>query len=137
MGSSGRIGAIATTLASLGTVAFMIYSLNGINMPYRSWADPGYMYGGYAAMIWIGIAVLAFGWTGAVYAIKKQHFWLALTGAVFVLIVCPFEFLFSIYAPSYNPISAHKFFLVSAVITQFLLAFLGVFYTTKAKHQFT
>jgi hypothetical protein len=136
MANTSNVGATATILASLGTIFLMIISFSMITKQSDFFSGPSYV--GYSVVIWMSIVVLAFGCTGAVYSIKKRHFWLALTGAVVVLALSMIENYFLLSAPIYgNPVESSKIFSFFISIFQMFSGLAGIVFTALAKRQFT
>ena len=124
-------------LASLGTTFFTIMAFTQANMPNQiSMLNSGKGFVGYAVMAWLGIVFLAFGWAGAAYSFKKQHFGLALIGALLILVSCPFEYVILMYAPYSGVAPPLNYTWGGTIILQLLLALAGVLFTAKSKHQF-
>jgi hypothetical protein len=136
MGTSSSIGSLATALASLGTTFFTIMAFTLANKPNQiSMVNSGQGFVGYAVMAWLGVVFLAFGWAGAACSLKKQHFGLAITGALLILASCPFEYAILMYAPTSGMLPL-IYTWGGTIILQLLLALAGVFFTAKSKHQF-
>ena len=140
MANSSTIGTAATTLASLATLGFTISGFSEVIT--RHLADmtlSNQVYAGYPVMAWLGVIFLAFAWTGAFYSLKRQHFLLSLTGALFIFASCFVEAVALIFAPALHvgiALTTIEAF-GPIIFVQLLLSLAGIVFTRKDRRQFT
>jgi len=138
MATPRSIGSAATLLASFATLLFTLMGFSEINATYQSATSySGQVFVGYAVVAWLGVLCLAFGWAGAAYSVVRNHFGLAMAGAVLILASCAVEYVILTYAPHSAIVSSLIVTWGPIILLQALFALAGIILTAKDRHQFT
>jgi hypothetical protein len=136
MGRTAMLGLSATILASLGTLFFVWYSITeNFRGPGIFWLNDSVINLWYGGMAWFGVLALVFCYVSVFYIVKKQHFALAVSGPIFILVSCFAELWFVGYISYYW--SATPLMFEFFVFLQLLFSLAGAFFVFKARKNFT